>query len=170
MPGAERVGSLDVAQDLEFQERQWKVERVSWAIMLLIVLLALIGLFGTGPLSSASVADPDGDLSAGYERFVRQDGRSTLTFHVAGNQATGNEIEFWISQDYLDSVDVQSISPQPTEVRAAENRMIFVFAIDDPSTTLQASFRVEPQEMGRLSGEVGVADGPTVTFSQVSYP
>ena len=170
MAGPKRVGSLEVAQDLEFQQRQWKAERVGWAIMLLIALLALAGLFGNGPLSSASVEAPDGSLSATYDRFVRQEARSTLTFQVAGSQATNNEIELWVSQDYLDSVEVQRISPQPTEVLGGENLQIFVFVINDPPATLQVTFSFEAQEMGRLSGEVGVTDGPTVTFNQLSYP
>lgn len=170
MAGPKRVGSLEVAQDLAFQQRQWKAECIGWAFMLLIALLVLIGLFGNGPLSSASVEAPDGDLSAAYGRFARQEAPSTLTFQVVGSQATNNEIELWVSQDYLESVEVQRISPQPTEVRGGENRMIYVFAIDDPSATLQVTFSLEPQEMGRLSGEVGVAGGPTVTFNQISYP
>lgn len=170
MAGPERVGSLEVAQDLEFQQRQWKAERIGWAIMVLIALLALIGFFGNGPLSSASVEAPNGDLSAAYDRFVRQDARSTLRLQVAGSQATNKEIELWVSRDYLDDVEVQRISPQPTEVRGGENRMIYVFTIDDPSATLQVAFSLGPQEMGRLSGEVGVTDGPTVTFNQISYP
>lgn len=170
MAGPERVGSLEVAQDFEFQQRQWKAERIGWAIMVLIALLALIGLFGNGPLSSASVEAPDGSLSTAYGRFVRQEAPSTLTFQVAGSQATNSEIELWVSQDYLESMEIQHISPQPTEVRGGENRMIYVFTIDDPSATLQVTFSLEPQEMGRLSGEVGVTDGPMVTFNQISYP
>jgi hypothetical protein len=128
-----RVGELEIAEDIRFQEREWKVERIGWVLLALIVLLALAGLFGTGPLSSASVDDADGALTVGYERFIRHDGRSTLTIDVTGDQASNGEIEIWLSQEYLDAFELQNVSPQPADVIGAGDRTIYVFTIDDPS-------------------------------------
>lgn len=165
-----RVGDLDIAEDPGFQRKEWTIQRVGWVVMLLIVVLALLGLFGTGPLSSASEEADGGALAVEYQRFVRHDGRSTLSFEVDGSLATDNQIELWIAQDYLAEVEVQSVSPEPAETRGAGNRTIFVFTIDDPGAPLEVSFSLKPQEMGRYPGKAGVTDGPTVTFDQISYP
>ena len=165
-----RVGDLEIEEDLKFQEKEWKIQRAGWVVMLLILVLGLAGIFSTGPLSSTSVDDEEGALTVGFERFVRHGGPSTLTVDVTGDQATNNEVEIWLSQDYLDAVKVEHISPQPKETRGAGDRMIYVFTIDDPSSTLHASFSLRPQSIWSLKGEAGVTGGPTVTFGQISYP
>ncbi len=170
MTEPKRIGDLEIYQDLAFQEREWKVQRIGWAIMLLVILLALLGLFGTGPISTGSAEGGDGAISAGYERFIRHDGRTTLTLEVDGDQAANNEVRLWVSQDYLDAMEIQQISPQPSEAIAAGDRVIYVFPIDDPSSTLSVSFSLRPQDMGRITGEAGVPDGPSLSFSNLSYP
>lgn len=41
------VGDVELAQDLAFHRRELRAERIGWAVMLMIVLLALLGLFGS---------------------------------------------------------------------------------------------------------------------------
>src|SRR5687767_5732095 len=36
----ERVGDLEIGQDLKYQKRQWTVQRAGWAIMCLLLLAA----------------------------------------------------------------------------------------------------------------------------------
>ena len=170
MTERQRVGDLEIYQDLGFQEREWKVQRVAWAIMLLVVLLALIGLFGTGPVSSGEADAGDGAVAAGYERFIRHDGRTTLTLEVDGSLAQNGEVQLWVSRDYIEAVQIQQITPNPSETVAAGERLIYTFPIDDPSSTLTVAFSLRPQDMWRLNGEAGVPDGPIVTWSQFSYP
>ncbi len=53
-----RVGDLDIEQDLDFERRQWHVQRVGWVVFLLILLAAFVGLLGTGR-SAMSSRRPD---------------------------------------------------------------------------------------------------------------
>jgi hypothetical protein len=47
-----KIGNeLAVGEDLEFQRRWWRFERVVWTIFLLILVADLAGLLGRGPLS-----------------------------------------------------------------------------------------------------------------------
>jgi hypothetical protein len=166
----QRVGDLEIYQDLTFQEREWRVQRVGWAIMLLIILLALLGLFGTGPLSSGSAEAGDGALEAGYQRFIRHDGRTTLTLEVDASQASDGEVRVWLASDYLDAMQVEQVSPQPSETIAGGDRIVYVFPVDDQAARLSVSFSLRPQDMGRVSGEAGVPDGPSASWTQLSYP
>jgi hypothetical protein len=170
MTEPQRVGDLEVYQDLRFQEREWTVQRVGWALMLLVILLALLGLFGTGPISTGSAEADDGAIAAGYERFVRHDGRTTLTLEVDGSQAQDGEIQVWVSRDYIDAMQVEQIAPSPSDTVAADDRLVYTFPIDDPSSTLTVAFSLAPQDMLRLSGEAGIPDGPTISWNQFSYP
>ena len=77
-----QVGDLEIEQDLGFEERAWRVQRVSWFIMFLVIALALIGLFGTGPLSSARTGSSGDEFSANYERFARHLGNESVVFQI----------------------------------------------------------------------------------------
>jgi hypothetical protein len=170
MTDPHRVGALEITEDIPAQEREWKVQRLAWTLMLILIVLALLGVFSTGPLSSAEHASDDGTLAIEYQRFVRHDGRTTVVIEASGSRAESGEVEVWVSNAYLHGVDLQGISPEPDQIRDAGDRRIMVFLVDDPATTLTVSFSIRPRDMGRLSGKVGVVDGPSVSFSQISYP
>lgn len=169
MSDIQRIGDLEIDQDLDFQRREWRVQRVLWAATALLLVLALLGLFGTGPISGTTAESADGTVSVDYHRFVRHDGRASLTFHVSGEGASNQQIELWISQDYIDNVQVEGISPQPQEVRSAGDRTIYVFAVDEAGDPLNATFALGPQHIGRLSGEAGAGEA-RVSIDQISYP
>lgn len=44
MAKIQRVGALEISQDLDFQRRTWVVEQVGWGVMALVVLAALLRL------------------------------------------------------------------------------------------------------------------------------
>lgn len=167
----EKVGDLEIDQDIEFQENAWTFERIGWIVMALIILFGALGLFGTGPLSSATAGDPDGPISLSYQRFVRHDGQDTLSVKVAPDQVNPDgTVEIWISAAYLEGIEFQGISPEPEEVRTDGVRTIYTFSVDDPVVPVGFMFFVQPQSMGRYTGEVGIVDGPVVSFRQFSYP
>lgn len=166
----QRIGDLELDQDLKFQQREWRIERIGWFAMLLIIVGALSGLSGTGPLSATTAGDPTGALAVDYQRFIRHDGRTTLTMQVSGDRVVEGQVEIWLASDYLSAVEIQRISPEPQEVRAEGERMVYVFAADGSAESIDLSFSLRPQHIGRLSGEIGLPGGPATSFTQLSYP
>ena len=63
--------SHPVDEHMAGQRRAWRLERLGLAVLLGIVLVALSGLFASGPLSSRQLASQDGRLQVEYERFGR---------------------------------------------------------------------------------------------------
>jgi hypothetical protein len=165
-----RIGDLELDQDLMFQEREWTIQRIGWVTMMLIIVAALLGLFGTGPLSAATAGDAAGPIAVEYQRFVRHDGRTTLKIRVDSRQGAEGQAEVWLAADYVDGVEIQHVSPEPQEVRADGDRQIYVFAVADPARPVEVSFSLKPRRIGRLPGEAGIPDGTEVTFNQISYP
>ncbi|HEV2106871.1 MAG TPA: hypothetical protein VGR16_01265 [Thermomicrobiales bacterium] len=170
MATTQRVGDLEIDEDLAFTRREWTIQRVGWGVMLLIVVAALLGLFGTGPLSDATAGGAEEGLRINYSRFIRHDGESTLELQVDPGQVENGEVEVWIANGYLDAVQVQQIMPVPAEVRAAGDGKIFVFAVADPLGPVSATFLLSPQGIGRLAGVAAAGDGPRVAFMQLIYP
>jgi hypothetical protein len=48
----DHVRTYPVREDMRFQTVTWTVERVAWALLALVPLAALAGLFSHGPLSN----------------------------------------------------------------------------------------------------------------------
>ncbi len=84
----QRIGDLDIDQDIACPLEQWRVQRGAWLVGVLILLLALTGLFGDGPLANASVFDTVNALTADNQRIDRRHSPSTHFFKVvpAGTQ------------------------------------------------------------------------------------
>jgi hypothetical protein len=173
-PTIRRVGDLEVDQDLEFQRREWLAERIGWAVMALLVLAALLGLFGTGPLTRATAGDRAGPLWIEYERFNRLLAPSTLRVHLGAGAALGGEARVWLDRRYLESIQLQRVMPQPDGVEAAPDRMVFVFRVAEPDQPTAITFSFKPEHVGSLPGRAGLAgaapsDQP-LRFRQFVYP
>lgn len=59
------------------QERIWRVERIGWAVLAALLLWALLGGAGNGPLAHASLRDAG--IVLDYERFARRGAPTELT-------------------------------------------------------------------------------------------
>jgi hypothetical protein len=59
----------EIDQDLEFQRRIWKLQRVAWAVMALVVLAAVLGLLGPGVLGMATAGGRSSPLWLEYDHF-----------------------------------------------------------------------------------------------------
>jgi hypothetical protein len=170
MAVTQRVGDLEVAQDLEFQRRQWTVQRVGWVVLLAVLAAALAGLLGRGPLSSRTAATPDGSLRVEYDRFVRRRDPTTLRFQLMPPADRAGDVRLGIDRSYLRGVQVRQITPQPDRVEAGPDRHIFVFRVIDPHEPTGVVFHLEPDEMGSFEGRMGLDGGEAVLVRQFAYP
>lgn len=170
MPRLQRVGDLELAQDLAFQRQQWRVQRIAWAGMAVLVLAALLGLFGRGPLSRTSASTAGVPLTIDYDRFVRAGDRTDLVLHLGPGSADGPRLRCWLASDYLDRLQLEQITPRPEAIEVGPSRHVFVFLRTDGEEQARVVFHFQPTRMGPLSGRAGCGDGPEVVFSQFCYP
>ncbi|HEX7080192.1 MAG TPA: hypothetical protein VF329_04190 [Gammaproteobacteria bacterium] len=169
MSDQRRSSDLEISEDMEFQRRTWIVERFGWAVLALIVVAAILGLFGKGLLGHAEATAADGTLTVEYYRFWRM--QSPMMVGVAAQTVpTGDRARIWMDRAYVESVQVDRITPEPESVEAAADRLIYVFALAHAGEPLRATFEVEPQRPWRVRGRVGVEGGEMVMFSQFVYP
>jgi hypothetical protein len=163
------VGELEVDQELDYQQREWKAQRVGWAVMLLIILATLLGLFGRGPLSRASIGgDP---LKLEYERFTRHASPTQLTVHLApGVAGKDGKARVRLRRDYMQGVRIEHITPEPESVEASEDALEYVFEVADPSHPVTAVFQLEADKMWSRSGHIALGDGQPLRFTQFVFP
>lgn len=163
---------LDLNQDLLFQRRSWRVQRVAWVVMAGIVVAALLGLFGSGPLSSATVSTPNGVIQVRYERFGRLD--SPLVTNVRLAPGTGDadgRVRLWVSREYLSRVAGDGLSPVPESTLTAADRVVFVFRLTDPAQPVDITFYLNTEKVGSLTGQFGLVNSkPVLAIRQFIYP
>jgi hypothetical protein len=167
-PPFDRPG-LQLAEHAKSQHREGKADRIGWILMLLIVMAALLGFFGNGPIGVANTVDEEGNLVVEYNRFGRYGADLTLRVQVRKAAASQGEFQVWVSNEYLDGVKIDDISPAPDAAEALDGGILYRFLIEEGD--LNASLDLTGDSIGSLRGSVGLG-GPTtaVHFTQFLYP
>ncbi len=166
-----RTDGLEIGQDLGFQRREWLVQRFGWVAMGLVILAALAGLMGTGPLSQATARSPDGNLRLEYLRFERRHAPTEVRMEIDGSAVREGEVRVWVDEAFLDRIELEQVIPEPEEVLSEPGRMVYVFpAVSDPSQSIEVTFQLEQDVTGVHTDTVGLVDGPELVFWQVVYP
>lgn len=153
---------MEINGDIEFQRRVWFVQRVGWFAIVILTIAAILGFFGNGWLSRASAQG--GGLRIEYERFARYQTPTKLRLLLSDAGET-TQVEF--SRRYLDSVQVEQITPEPNAVESIGEWLIYRFS--GPRTDA-VTFHLTPDEFGNLSGSVKISGGNPVVFNQFVYP
>ncbi|MCI0548840.1 MAG: hypothetical protein L0027_16345 [Candidatus Rokubacteria bacterium] len=160
-------------EDLAFQERSWRLQRLGWGLMLIASLAAVLGLFGSGPLSRASIgSETGGPLRLEYARFVRVDAPSVLRVRIAavGPGRERGTASLWLNREYLERMRVEEVLPPPVAVEARGPEMHYTFAASGEPAPLSVTFRLRPTAAGLLRADIGLPRGPVVPFTQIVFP
>lgn len=161
----------DTGQNVEFQEREWTVQRIGWIAMGLVVLAAFIGLLGnSGPLATEKMRASDGTLEVKVNRIEQHHGPGELTVKVGPEHVQGGEVRIWLDGEYASRFGLDTVVPEPESVVAEPDRMVFVFAAGDESGPLTITFNHEHNGYWIEKGRLGVVDGPSVSFTQFVFP
>jgi hypothetical protein len=164
----QRAKSHEIDEDLEFERRQWVVQRVSWVICSLILVAGFIGLLGSGPLSH--VGTSAGPLTLEYERFVRNLSPTVFRLRVDSGVAVDQQIGVWLDQDLVDKFDITQIIPEPIDAEAGADRVVYYFGVTESDPLSEITFDVQPSEPGLSRSRLGIVNGPEIEFDQFIYP
>ena len=160
---------LQIETDLRFLRREWRIQRASWIAMLLVVVAAVAGLFGNGLLSDVQAGSAESGLQVSYSRFVRMTAETTIELEVGPGVIREGQVELWISNSYLSSVDIESIRPEPSSVVTAADGATFTIHVEEPLPA-PIMIGVRATEIGSHAGALGVRGGPTERVTQFVYP
>ena len=163
-----RKPGLEVHEDLDFQRRDWLAQRVGWVVIAAMLLAALAGLMGPGPLSHTTRGDGR-YLTVEYDRFVRHGARTAVTFRIAPQAAGDGRVRIAIDRRFLVANDLQRLVPDPGATRGRNDTVEFIYDVV-PGVALLVRWTVEPDRLGSRSSSVRLNDGPAVEIAQFTYP
>jgi hypothetical protein len=166
-----KSGGVAVGENLDFQRKWWKFERIVWCIFVVLIVCDLLGLFGRGWLANAKAATPDGALNLEYERIERASTPSIMTLHLGQPAIHDGKIRIYISDSIVRPLGAQRISPQPEVSTLVEGGISYTFAATSAPSTVQIA--LEPSFPGlhtfRLQ-VLGNADPDTIDASVFVVP
>jgi hypothetical protein len=139
------------------------VHRVGGVVGLLLLVAAIAGLFGEGPVAHATAKSSDGTLQVDYDRFVRT--AASTSFQITLPKGSGRT-NFAISADYLQNANVNAVTPQPSDETVLPDRVVFTV---QQTGSGQVEVSLTPENIGRHQVTIWTHDAH-VTFSTLTYP
>jgi len=161
--------TLDVPHDDSFQRTEWRLQRVGWAAWAAIVLAALAGLLGTGPLSHARSSATDESISVNYDRFLHYHQPTVLEVLVRRLEGDG-QIHLKLNRSLLDRIQIIRIEPEPKERKLAADGVVCVFAHDGTPEVGKVQIHYEFEDFGPSSGRIELIGHGSASFQQFVYP
>jgi hypothetical protein len=158
------VNGLQIDQALDFQKRFQRIQTFAWAVLALVPVVSVLGLFGGGLLSATTAGSDGSGMTATYDRFARFGADTDIDLRFT--RATG-PTRVTISRDFLDGYQVTHVVPAPLRVATGPDEVVYTFAAEGAGT---ASMTVQPDTVGSVSGTLAVAGGAPVHVTQFVWP
>jgi len=164
-PRLKRVGDLEIDQHLGIQAFSWRLQQIGQIAIVLVLLAALAGLLGRGPLARTRVGDPAA-FAVEYGRFERRTQETTLIVRL-GAQPSGLA-QLWVDASYVAAQPFQQVFPEPERVELRDGRLVMTLRISGARPEIMITTR--PEAFGSMRARMGLVNGPEVAFDQFVYP
>jgi hypothetical protein len=162
-------GKLQIHEDLTFQYRSWRIRRVGWTVMGLILVAGALGLLGQGPLSRATTGPPGGPFQVDYERMAHYESTAVLRLHLTPEAVRDERATIRLGEQYVRHIQIEAITPMPASANGSSEGVSYVFHLK-PGQPSVITFYLKLRQVGLLTGEVGIGDSPPVGFRQFVFP
>jgi hypothetical protein len=160
------TGDLQLEESMPFHKREWFIKRVGWVIFLLILVAALAGLLGPGPLSKRIVKQEAAGLTIEYERFLRSHREAELKILV--HDAGSEELKIALGRELSRRSNIRSIVPEPESATSGEDQLLFKIKANGKNGEIKIEF--EPTHMGNLAFDVNQEGKPPIQIRMFVYP
>jgi hypothetical protein len=163
--------SHDRGEGIGYQKAEWKVQRIGWAVMLILVLASLIGALGnSGPVAKASLQPADGTFELRYTRLQHHHAPASLEFDISPAVVQNGEVQIWMDADYAKTLSIESIIPEPDGVEVGPERVLYTFKIEAGDAPFAIIYQYQHDGYWWLEGRVGVENGGSVNVRQFIFP
>jgi hypothetical protein len=157
-----------VGEDLNFQHKWWKFERIIWSFFILVLLCDVLGLFGRGWLAKAKRSTPDQALTLEYERVERSGSPSVMTLHFGPAASHNGRIQVFVNNEIIRGLGARRISPQPATSALTDGGITYTF--DSGSTPTIAEIALQPMFPGRHKIRIQVPGRQPIETSVLVLP
>jgi hypothetical protein len=149
-----------INEDLKYIKAGWPLRTGFWILVLVFLTYGLSGGFGDGSLSKGTVRISGAVIK--YEKYLRVD--KSIEMKIMLDDTVRN-FSIAINSDYINSVYVSQIIPEPVRSELEDDKIIYHFASSHHGTI---TFLKDPARMGLQPLNLEV-NGEKVSLSQYIY-
>lgn len=165
-----RVSGIDVDQDMSYQRREWRAQKVAWVLFGAFLLAALVGFLGQGPLAKRSIGEPGSALSLEYMQIDRYQAPTQMTFTLDPSVADQGLLRLSFSAEFVKRIELERFIPQPEYVEVGADEVTYALRVTEATEAVKAYLDFEHQQPGLAKGWVRLADGSSLQFSVFVFP
>lgn len=160
--------TIELNEDLPFQERIWRAERIGWILMGVLLLLAALGVFGAGPLSWTTVPENGGAVQVEYGRFQRASAPAGMTVRVSGAATADTPLSIELSEAFLRAYRIDAIRPEPAQWLPQDRGLRVSFETGGRDFVI--NFHLRAERIGYFVPTLRTGAGKPVALPVVIYP
>ena len=138
--------AIAIGEDLAFQERWWKFERVVWLFFVLILVADVLGVFGRGWFAKAKLNVSESGIAVDYERVARASTPSIMRIHVLPGAVQNDTFQLYVSETLVKELGTQRVVPQPERSVIGDGGITYTFPASNADSEIQ--FALEPSFPG----------------------
>jgi len=151
---------LQIAEEVSHTQRSWKLQKVAWVILFILVAITCTGLFGDGALSFNAIYKQG--VSIQYDRFFRYQAEKSIRISSAKTDIA----KVAIAQSLTNYFKVTQVVPEPSRSYIEDNKRVYEFEASKNKIVL---FYLTPMEPGNVEGDV-VVNGVVFRLKHLIYP
>jgi hypothetical protein len=160
--------ALDLDDDLKFHRMNWKVQHIGWGVIALIIIAALCGATGSGPLGDATAGSHGFRIE--YGRIMRRSAPSEVVVTIERQLLRNSTAHVWITQRVMDGCKPKTIMPTPRRVTARREATEFELEVTPNTDSSIVRFVCEPDRVGTYDGVIGIRGGPSIPVRAYVLP
>lgn len=151
MKGIEHIKtSLQIDEDLDLHIKGWIFQRIGWALMLLFLVCAALGVFGDGMLSEKILTSRG--TSVLFDRYLRRENDTEV--EILAPYKDGRLLVVF-SPMFTKSFKVDRVVPKPVEERTNNGSTVYAFAGEEAG---QLTLFLTARKAGMIHTTVRVND------------
>lgn len=156
-----------IREDMAYQRKVWRFERYGWYGLVLLILLALAGLFSGGILSAKNVRSQDGEVRVEYEMFHRYGASEPMKITVKG--AADSTVEVALEGELLEGFTVETLLPEAVRARG-DSQGIRLWVRTDSQGQASLYLSLRSNGVGLFRSRIATASSRGVALDQFIFP
>lgn len=150
---------------LSFEAR---FHKLGFAVLLIIISLAVLGVFSDGYFSNAMSKNTTGEVTLNFERFGRLQTEFKLKISTTDQHSEGGI--YRIGGDFNAFYETKNIWPLPDRMYSKGDDLYLVYNTNKNQENMAIWLLVTPVKPGSTTSVLQLNSGPEIRFNQFIYP
>ncbi len=155
-----------VGEDLDFQERWWKFERIVWGFFTVVLLCTFAGLLGRGPMAVGHMQNEY--MRVQYEHIARSGTPNMMEIKFTQAAIHDGRVQLYVSDSVPKELGSTRVTPSPLETSMGSDGLTYTFAASVVPAAVK--FSLQPDGPGIVPLTVGIAGQPALHTKVIVLP